>query len=135
EGSLPLDNRRALERAIRDDRLLSIRSMSSYSGQASQVDLFYGQAYSVVDFLLREYGREKMKALLDVFAHGALQEDALQQVYGFGLDELDARWRQSLGLPPRRPSATPTPAAPLPLLDALREAWHALPRLLPSSAE
>ena len=135
EGSLPLDNRRALERAISDDRLLSIRSMSSYSGQASQVDLFYGQAYSVVDFLLREYGREKMQALLDVFAHGALQEDALQQVYGFGLDELDARWRQSLGLPPRRPSATPTPAAPLPLLDALREAWRALPRLLPGGAE
>ncbi len=135
EGSLPLDNRRALERAIRDDRLLSIRSMSSYSGQVSQVDLFYGQAYSVVDFLLREYGREKMKALLDVFAQGALQEDALRQVYGFGLDELDALWRQSLGLPPRRPSATPTPAASLPLLDALREAWRALPHLLPGGAE
>lgn len=135
EGSLPLDNRRALERAIRDDRLLSIRSMSSYSGQVGQVDLFYGQAYSVVDFLLREYGRDKMSALLQVFAQGALQEDALQQVYGFGLDELDTRWRASLGLPPRRPSATPTPAASSPLLSAFRDVWRALPRLLPGSAE
>ncbi|MCD6520835.1 MAG: hypothetical protein J7M05_13035, partial [Anaerolineae bacterium] len=89
--------------------LLSIRSMSSYSGQASQVDLFYGEAYSIVDFLLREYGREKMRAFLDVFAQGALQEEALQRVYGFGLDELNARWRASLGLPAER-AATATPA-------------------------
>lgn len=129
EESLPLDNRRALERAIRDDRLLSIRSMSSYSGQAGQVDLFYGQAYSVVAFLLREYGREKMSALLEVFAQGSLQEEALRQVYGFGLDELDALWRQSLGLSPRRPVVTPTPAVP-PLGNSLRQVWGALPSIL-----
>ena len=109
EGKLPPENAHALEKAIQEDSLLSIRSMSSYSGQASQVDLFYGEAYSIVDFLLREYGREKMRAFLDVFAQGALQEEALQRVYGFGLDELNARWRASLGLPAER-AATATPA-------------------------
>ena len=114
EGQLPADNQRALERAIKEDKLISLRSMTSYSGQASQVDLFYGQAYSVVAFMLKEYGPAKMRELLQVFAEGTLQEDALQRVYGFGLAELENRWRASLGLGPRRravsivASASPT---------------------------
>ncbi|MBC7234498.1 MAG: hypothetical protein H5T69_01560 [Chloroflexi bacterium] len=110
EGELAPDNRQALERAIAADKLLSIRSMSSYSGQASEVDLFYGEAYSVVSFMLETYGRDKMRELLAVFAKGARQEDALRQVYGLGLDELDNAWRASLGLGPRKlPEATPVP--------------------------
>lgn len=105
EGELPRDNRLALEAAIRKDALLSIRSMTSYSGQASQVDLFYGEAYSLVNFMLEEFGRAKMQALLAVFAEGARQEQALQQVYGMGVDQLENLWRASLGLGPR--SANP----------------------------
>lgn len=106
EGKLPTDNQRALERAIKEDKLISLRSMTSYSGQASQVDLFYGQAHSVVAFMLKEYGPDKMRELLQVFAEGTLQEDALQRVYGFDLAELENRWRASLGLGPRK-GATP----------------------------
>ena len=105
EGQLPRANRLALEQAVRDDALLSIRSMSSYSGQAEQVDLYYGAAYSIVDYMLQDHGRDKMRELLRIFGEGALQEDALRQVYGLGLAELDAAWRDSLGLDPR-----PTPA-------------------------
>ena len=101
EGQLPSDNRKALERAIDGDELLSVRSMTSYSGRAELVDLYYGEVYSLVDFMLREHGRDKMRDLLSVFSEGARQEQALLRVYGFGLDELDARWRASLGLEPR----------------------------------
>ena len=111
EGEFPSDNRRALEKAVRDDNLLSIRSMSSYSGQASRVDLFYGQVYSVIDFMLKEYGRENMQRLLAEFAKGARQEKALQEIYGFDLDELDTRWRASLGLGPR-PQVTEVASVP-----------------------
>jgi len=110
EGELPENNARALERAIRRDTLLSVRSLSGYTGDPTQVDLFYGEAYSVVDFLLTRYGEEKMSALLQTFRQGIDQEDALQRVYGFGLDELDAQWRESLGLKPR-PTISPTPAS------------------------
>ena len=111
EGEFPSDNRRALEKAVRDDNLLSIRSMSSYSGQASRVDLFYGQVYSVIDFMLQEYGRESMQRLLAEFAKGARQEKALQETYGFDLDELDTRWRASLGLGPRPQVTEVAPAS------------------------
>lgn len=109
EGELPADNRHALEDAIEADQLLSIRSMTSYSGRASDVDLFYGQAYSIVQFLLDEFGRAKLHDLLAAFAEGMRQEDALMRVYGFGLDELDDRWRVSLGLEPRHRSGALLP--------------------------
>lgn len=115
EGELPASSQRVLERAIRRDELISVRSLSGYTGDPELVDLFYAEAHSVVSFLLREYGRDKMLALLQKFKQGAYQEDALKEVYGFGLDELDARWRQSLGLAPRQvqtPLATRGAAQP-----------------------
>lgn len=114
EGQLPPDNRQAFERAIDRDELLSIRSMTSYSGRPELVDLYYGEVYSVVDFMLREYGRDKMRELLDVFSEGARQEEALLQVYHLGLDELDSRWRASLGLGPRE---SPEAEAPPPVTE------------------
>ncbi len=110
EGELPTNNRRALDRAIREDALLSVRSMSSYTGRAGEIDLFYGEAYSIVDFLLKEYGRGGMRQLLDLFSKGMRQEEALQRAYGFGLQGLDDRWRESLGLEPRQqPTERPSP--------------------------
>jgi len=120
EGELPAANRRALEDAIRRDALISVRSLSGYTSDPSQVDLFYGEVYSLVEYLLRSYGKEKMGELLAAIRQGLYQEEALQRVYGFGLDELDAQWRKSLGLSPRTtpvaaPSPTPQPAQRLPL--------------------
>ena len=101
EGELPRQNALALELGIARDELLSVRSMTSYSGRVDQVDLFYGECYSVVTFMIETYGREKMTELLQVFAEGTSQHDALQRVYGLTIEELDARWRISLGLEPR----------------------------------
>ena len=120
EGELPDDNRLALEQAIRRDELLSVRSMTSYAGRPELVDLFYGQAHSVVQFLLDEHGPEAMDRLLGAFLDAQSQEEALLSAYGFGLDDLDVRWRQSLGLSSRRagdeadetPSVGTSPASP-----------------------
>jgi hypothetical protein len=103
EGELPSNNRRALERAVQRDELISVRSLSGYSGDPSQVDLFYAEAHSVVSFMLQEYGRDKMLGLLGQFQQGTYQEDALQNIYGFGLEGLDMRWRRHLGLDDRQP--------------------------------
>ncbi len=112
EGELPAGNREALDHAVAADALLSVRSLSSYSGQANEVDLFYGEAYSIVSFMLDTYGRDKMQAFLAVFGKGARQEDALQQVYGLTLAGLDDAWRASLGLAPRpKPQATTAPGS------------------------
>ncbi len=110
EGQLPAGNKSALDKAVRGDTLISVRSLSGYAGDPNLVDLFYGESYSLVAFLLDNYGSAKLLTLLNVFKRGAYQEDALQQVYGFGMDGLDAAWRTSLGLKPRvAGSAQPIP--------------------------
>lgn len=106
EGSLPRYNQQALDEAVATDSLISVRSLSAYTGDPALVDLFYGQSYSIVEYLLDTYGRDKMVELLDVFERGSHQEDALLEVFGFGLDELDARWREIVGARPR-PTNTP----------------------------
>lgn len=119
EGTLPADNQSQLDSAVRQDRLISVHSLSGYTGNPEEVDLFYGEAYSLVDFMLRTYGKDKIGQLLEAIKDGLYQEEALQKVYGFGLDELDTRWRASLGLGPRptpgklvsaTPAAVPTAA-------------------------
>lgn len=108
EGAMPAGNSEALKQAVRADTLISVRSLSGYAGDPAEVDLFYGEVYSLVDFMLKTYGKDKMSQLLDAFRGGLYQEQALQRVYGFGIADLDLQWRTSLGLGPR---ATPVPGA------------------------
>jgi hypothetical protein len=43
QGQVQSGNQLALERAIRDDTLISVRSLSGYTGIPEEVDLFYGE--------------------------------------------------------------------------------------------
>jgi hypothetical protein len=108
EGMLPERYQSVLNSAIRRDELISVRSLSSYSGDTSQVTIFYAESWSVAKYLLDTYGKEKMAELLKVFKEGSRYDDALQKVYGFNMDGLDAQWRTSLGVKPR---TSPQPTA------------------------
>lgn len=112
EGQMPPGNTRALRQAVERDALISIRSLSAYTGDAGQVDLYYGETFSLVEFMLNEYGRDKMGQLLQVFKEGTLPDDALQQVYGLSIDRLEEEWRKSLGLSPRGNPARAATADP-----------------------
>lgn len=115
EGDLRGENQADLDRAIRTNTLISVRSLSAYTGDPTQVDLFYGECYSVVKYLIDTYGTDKMDLLLRTFKKGVYQEDALREVYGFGVDELDARWREAIGAPPQpTPAPTTPPVLPTP---------------------
>jgi len=96
----------ALERAVERDSLLSIRSMTSPTGDPSKVGLFYGQAWSVVNFLIETHGPAKFAELFATFKEGSTVDKALLAVYGFDQDGLEDAWRASLGLSPRE---RPTP--------------------------
>jgi len=115
EGELRGGNKTALEEAIRNNTLLSVRSMSAPTGNPDLVNQWYGQAYSIVQYLIEVHGKDKMTRLLAVFKEGTLPDDALEQVYGFNEDGLDAKWRAWVGAPPRQRSTapvTPTPQRP-----------------------
>ncbi len=91
----------ALNWAIENDRLLSLRSMEATSNRPDQVDLFYGQSAAMVAWLVDQFGREKMAQLFAVFKRGSSVENALIEVYGMGRDEVEDAWRESVGLAPR----------------------------------
>jgi hypothetical protein len=98
----------ALDNAVERDSLLSVRSMTAPTGDASKVTLFYGQAWSLVDFLIETYGSAKFAELFATFKEGSTVDKALLKVYGFDQDGLEDAWRASLDLSPRE---RPTPAA------------------------
>lgn len=105
--------RSAVDFAVQTDNTLRLRNLSAPSNQASLVNTFYGQSWSVVDYLVRTYGAE---ALADVFASiksGNTTDQAFQEVYGFDQDGLYNEWRESLGLDPIEftAAATSTPGA------------------------
>ena len=83
-----------LDRAIAENSLISVQSLSSpFSAYAEESVLSYAQSYSLVDFLITNYGQEKMLELLNTFRQGSSYDGALEKVYGFDMDGLDALWR------------------------------------------
>jgi len=114
EGELDQGSQRQLEDAIRDDTLLTIRSLSSgFSEVSDKAYLSYSESYSVTKFLIETYGQDKMTSLLVSLRDGLTIDVALQQTYGFGVDNLEDAWRRAIGAQPRpvpaQPTAQPTP--------------------------
>ncbi|MCK5433745.1 MAG: peptidase MA domain-containing protein, partial [Dehalococcoidales bacterium] len=94
EGSLAPEYTAYLNQAIADDSLISVRSLSSpFSAYAAEAALSYAQSYSLVEFLISNYGQGKMLELLNTFSQGSNYDAALDSVYGFDMDGLDSLWQ------------------------------------------
>ncbi|MBI2887732.1 MAG: hypothetical protein HYY02_11050 [Chloroflexi bacterium] len=102
----------ALRRGIRTNDLLLLRGLESFPGRSDENILAYGQSYSVVNYLIESYGPAKMRQLLEVIRAGDGAIEGVRRVYGLTMDELDAKWRESVGAPSRSYESTaPTPIA------------------------
>ena len=109
EGGLDPASQSQLEDAIRDNKLLTIRSLSSgFSEVADKAYLSYSQSYSVTKFLIETHGQEKITSLLMSLRDGLTIDEALMQTYGFNIDGLETAWRQAIGAQPLSASAQPT---------------------------
>jgi len=115
EGSLEPSSQALFDQAVKNDTLIPLRALSgSFSEEPTKADLSYSQSYSVVNFIIQEYGQDKMNRLLMALRDGATVDDALVEVYGFDVDGLDNAWRTAIGAPSRailQPSPTPQPTA------------------------
>ena len=114
EGPLDAQFQSPLDRAIQNDTLLSVRSISgSFSEVSDKANLSYAQSFSLVNFLIETYGQQEMTDLLIALRDGLTLDQALQQTYGFDVDGFEDAWRQAIGAQPRTVSAQPT-AQPTP---------------------
>jgi hypothetical protein len=115
EGQLEDVYRSYLQKAVDDDALISVRTLSSpFSAFAEQSYLSYAQSYSLVNFLVNNYGQEKMFELLATFKQGSTGDGALMDVYGFDMDGLDEIWQVFISgndFPPAVNTAGPSQVA------------------------
>lgn len=94
EGPLATGFAAYLDRAIAGDDLISVKSLASpFSAKAEVAYLAYAQSYSLVEFLVNRYGKDKMLALLLTFGEGSGYDEALEAVYGFDMNGLNSLWR------------------------------------------
>jgi hypothetical protein len=101
-----------LTAAIRENRLEPVRSLNGpFPAHGREAGIAYSQSYSLVAYLLDQYGRDKMQELILTLAAGEGYDAALEQVYGFNADGLELLWREAVGAPPRPIPPTPTPLA------------------------
>jgi len=105
---------RLLKRAIQDDTLIPLRVLSgNFATDARQATLSYAQSFSVVDFIYRRYGKDKMTQILLEFQQGNGGDAVFRKVLGVDTDGLEAAWRQDIGAKPRaqvtRSAGAPTP--------------------------
>jgi hypothetical protein len=110
--SRPLENHASsLQSAIDSDRVLSFKELnSSASGSvASTVGLYYGEAGSIIKFLVDTYSAGKFADMIKVFKDGTTPDKAFQSVYGLDQLGIENAWRASVGLAVRTASASPTP--------------------------
>jgi len=98
EGELSSDLAAALSSAVKQGRLDSVQSLSSsFPADTAGATLAYAESYSLVDYLLdHRGGRENMLALLAAIKNGSGYEEALQEVYGLSISQLDSQWKQYL---------------------------------------
>jgi hypothetical protein len=86
----------------------------------------------VVRFLIKEYGGDKMAALLAAIQSGERINPALQAVYGFDTDGLDNVWRVSLGFAAADAGETAAPTAARTAVPTLA-LWTSAPRTSPTA--
>ena len=89
----------ALDFAIETDTLLPITSMPVLPGTPEEVIIFYGQASSLVRYMVFRWGSDAMKELLALHKSGVNIDVALTSVYGGDRLALENDWRAAIGAP------------------------------------
>lgn len=113
QGGLDPTSEEYLRSAIAQNQLLPLGVLTGgFSEQSDRADLSYSESYSIVNFLITRFGRDKILQLLGRLRDGVKVEDALRTVYGFGQAGLEKQWREYVGAPaPRHQEAQESDAA------------------------
>jgi hypothetical protein len=96
--------------AARANRLIPFAQMVSPANDARLVDVFYGQAYMMVKYLIDRGGPAKFAELYATIKQGKRFDDALVAVYGFDVPGFEKQFLAAAGgsSPQTTPTAAPT---------------------------
>lgn len=94
-------DRVSLPAAAASGRLFALSTLADgFPNTRSGLALAYAQSRSVVDYLVREYGRQGLLELLNALKAGEAPKAAVQTALGISLGQLEADWKKSLEDPP-----------------------------------
>ena len=103
--------------AVTSNELISARALSGgFAEDPAKADLSYSESYSLVNFLVKQYGQDKMLSLLKTLRDGATVDEALQANYGFDIDGFEDAWRASINAKPRSTANTKPTATSIPTM-------------------
>ncbi|HEX9976448.1 MAG TPA: peptidase MA family metallohydrolase [Dehalococcoidales bacterium] len=95
EGVLEVSFASSLKKAIANNSLISVRSLASpFSAISELATQSYAESFSIVEFLISQYGQDKMFTLFSTFRQGSGWDAALVKIYGFDMDGVDKLWRE-----------------------------------------
>ena len=90
----------ALRYGIYTRRIRPLWYLQSFTGEPEDILIAYGQGKSVVNFMVRKWGEDRISQLFDVVRQTQDIDAALMRVYGVDQYGMDTEWRLSLGLEP-----------------------------------
>ncbi len=83
-----------LTRAIQEKSLISVQSLCDpFSAIPEQAYLSYAESFTIVGYLIGQYGQPKMLELLDSFREGSTYDGALEKAYGLNMERLNTAWQ------------------------------------------
>ena len=97
-----------LEWAIGTNQLKPLSQLRTFPGDPKLTLVAYGQSRSVINYMIDNYGQDKMNLLLTNLSKGQTLDEALENSYGFNTEILDTQWRKSIGAGPYNPRQNET---------------------------
>jgi len=86
-----------LKKALEEDKLISLQSLSSpFSAVPYKAYLSYAQSESIVKYLMNDYSKTRLMELLKIYKSGSTTDDALYQIYGLNQLSLESYWITSM---------------------------------------
>lgn len=108
EGPISEFDRMMVTEALENGELPRLQTLErEFSAYTEAALLAYAQSAVLVDYLIEEYGAEKMSALLSGIQDGNSINESLTQVYDLDTQGIDSAWRISLGYQNLAPISTP----------------------------
>ena len=92
------------------DQFVSLRGLTgSFPASDARAIAAYAQSHSLVTFVIDRWGKPAIREILDAYSTGITDDQAIQQVLGLSLDDLEAAWIQNLAVIPSTSAPSPNP--------------------------
>jgi hypothetical protein len=86
-----------LKQAVLSHRIVALRDLSSaFPAQPGELILAYEESRSFIDFIVRQYGADKLRMVLHEMGDNKTLPEAITDVLSTDLNVLEKKWRASL---------------------------------------